>query len=129
MRQRIHVHSGIERRASEPIPLVWICTFPQEVGSQIEVTVGDRHDQRADFFRIGQVQVRARLDDSLRALDTAFTGRKQKGRQASDRPVKSAWFARDLPFPIVDFGPGIDIRAVRDQLEHHLGLLLRGSPH
>ena len=80
-------------------------------------------------FRIGQVQIGARLRQMPRAIDAPFAGRVEQRRQPARRPVDGAGLGGDLALPVVDLRPGVHVGAGLDERPHHGGLALGGRPH
>ena len=126
---RVHVHRGIERGPAVPVPLARIRTLLDQIRGEIEVPVEDRQEQRADLFRIGEIEVGAAFHQVLRALDAAFASDVQQGREPAGGPVNRARLGGDLALPVVDRRPGVHVGAGRDQRLHHRGLALGGRPH
>ena len=93
------------------------------------MVVEDREQQRADFFRIAQVQVCAAVDQILCAVDASLAGGIEQGSQSAGRPVDRARLGGDLPLPVVDRRPCVDVGAGRDERLHHCRLALRDRPH
>ena len=128
-RKRVQVHRRIERRPPVPVPLARVRALLNQIRGEVEVAVEDRQQQRADLLRIGQVQIGAGVGQILRAVDAAFARRVQQRRQSARRPVNGARLGGDLPLPVVDRRPGVDVGAGRDERLHHRGLALGGRPH
>ena len=91
--------------------------------------VENRQQQRAHLFRITQVEVGAGLRQGLRAVGASFAGCVQKGGEPTGGPVDRARLRGDLPLPVVDGRPGVDVGARGDEGAHHGRLILGGRPH
>ncbi len=75
LRQRVHVHGGVERRLAVEVPQVHVGAAFDEERRGVPVDVHQRHDQRRDVIRVAEVDVRLGLQQFLHAGMAAFARR------------------------------------------------------
>src|SRR5437870_61553 len=107
MRKGVHINSAIQGTLPPPIPFIGISAFIDQVRSEIEASIENRCEQRADVVRIAGIQIGSGLRQRSRALETAFARGEVKSSQSTGRPVNGARLRRDLPVEVVDVRSGI----------------------
>ncbi len=127
--QSIHVDCTPQRRASVEIPQIYIGAGFNQIARHVPVNVQQRHYERRDAIRIGEIQVSLVAHELACALHTPFACGVQQRSESPVSHVLRASFCGDPPLPIACRRTSIRVGAMREQQAHHLRLALRRRPH
>ena len=83
--ERVHVDSGIQRRAAVAIAGVWVCAMFEEEGREIEVEVDNGFEQGCRTVGIGEVHVGFGIDQCASGFEIVLARGEQKCGEAAAR--------------------------------------------